>query len=1303
MKKSYLFKLLVFAVIAAFVTVTSCKDYDDDINKLQNEVNSLKTDLTSKIDAAKNEMTSLINSEISKVNAELATAKTNLTTLTSKVGVLETDLTAAKANIATLTTKVGTLEAFKASAEGDLATLKAQVTALENNKASKQELQDAKVALEAKITKLTQDLAALEASAATKAELAAAVAALEGKIDALETSLLLVTDALDGRVTSLEENSATKEELAAVELELTTKIGEINTALGLLDGRVGTLETLYEELLEKHEEDVADLLAEIAEAEGRVTVRILALEELLGLNEDGESDVLNDIYRLIDENAEAIEGVKTDLGIKYAELIGITEDLQDQIDLLDGRITVNEGAIKGLNSRMDQAEKDIKKINEETIPALDEKLQGMIGDVLKIVKNRLTSIALAPNLYIDGIEAIEFTSISYNCIDQTNENQALPTAAANKYTSAPVTATYKFNPRTFNLANADYQYVDRKVEVRAAGLPASSLVKIEGNPVYKATDGTVNFTLRRQNAHLNSTTNSNASKKNFITLEATLKGDAVDEGEEGVVIAAHEELVSDILLAQGDLQLGDNATSNQCGNDFVQYAYTFDGATEFTVYDDMVYNEDFDLGSRVRSCFGGVEYDVEDFNLHYVFSMPTSKYNITEGSTTTDQQTYFELVDGVKGIFKAKGYNKEAIGRTPIFKVEVFDANGCLVRRAFVKVEVGAKKADDVSVNSIKDLAFQCDETKTTYKYDVPFIRDNVYRILETSTGNVSISHEEFWNTYELSSSSVTKNGVTHTMTVPTIVDGPTQAGVATKEIHWTFSHSELGAIGSNGSVFVGTLVVKNKLVSSEFPQYVEFNFTVNVKWPTWTLDKVENQVYWTYQDQENKEGPIWYNVNVAVPAAVDSPASQAIFRTSLPQAYTKYDLALTPGTKCDGIKTFYEIVSTTANGDITNPKLSGVQLDPTDNNYITLDKSNAAVKAALNSAGGLQATIQHWYELNNGDKFVINTFVVNFVRPVNLNMPSAITVQDAKTGGDVADFHWNGILTDWRGEAIVAPEWGWHEHANSYWKNVYTPEFTWVDGHYVEVTPASLTTTTETVTLTLTSSATVYNGKATFQLQKRHLFTSNWINVGDVQEVTTPEAMLTSAQVDMYLDSKKLELEVAHIAIDGFEYQVIEPVARIYTPSTVSSGSTISFTNITGIVYTPAVTNWVPGNWVIVPHVPTPMPTFDGTSNGQVVGDWMWTTVTWGHPTWNPGQYWFFYGQFGVITAHVSDATTNLTYNNGQLPADVTLTQSGNTITYVNVGAPVGYTYEIYVPVTVTYGWGEVKAVFTITVLPSI
>lgn len=42
MKKKLFFKLFIFAVIGAFVTVTSCKDYDEDITDLQTQITSLK-------------------------------------------------------------------------------------------------------------------------------------------------------------------------------------------------------------------------------------------------------------------------------------------------------------------------------------------------------------------------------------------------------------------------------------------------------------------------------------------------------------------------------------------------------------------------------------------------------------------------------------------------------------------------------------------------------------------------------------------------------------------------------------------------------------------------------------------------------------------------------------------------------------------------------------------------------------------------------------------------------------------------------------------------------------------------------------------------------------------------------------------------------------------------------------------------------------------------------------------------------------------------------------------------------------
>ena len=41
----------------------------------------------------------------------------------------------------------------------------------------------------------------------------------------------------------------------------------------------------------------------------------------------------------------------------------------------------------------------------------------MVGSLFTLAKNRLTAITLAPNAYLDGIEAVKFTSLKYRPMD----------------------------------------------------------------------------------------------------------------------------------------------------------------------------------------------------------------------------------------------------------------------------------------------------------------------------------------------------------------------------------------------------------------------------------------------------------------------------------------------------------------------------------------------------------------------------------------------------------------------------------------------------------------------------------------------------------------------------------------------------------------------------------------------------------------------------------------------------------------------------------------------------------------------
>ncbi|MDI9625520.1 MAG: hypothetical protein QM283_03535, partial [Bacteroidota bacterium] len=160
MKKKLFFKFFVFAVIGALVTMTSCKDYDDDITRIDTGLNGVKSDLTSQLAAIKTEMNSSVDSKVKTVADGLAAEKAELDKLKAELATLKASA-AGDAEIAALEKKIAdskteimetviTLEAFnnfKASNATQLDTLTLRVIALEENSATKAEME----ALEAEI------------------------------------------------------------------------------------------------------------------------------------------------------------------------------------------------------------------------------------------------------------------------------------------------------------------------------------------------------------------------------------------------------------------------------------------------------------------------------------------------------------------------------------------------------------------------------------------------------------------------------------------------------------------------------------------------------------------------------------------------------------------------------------------------------------------------------------------------------------------------------------------------------------------------------------------------------------------------------------------------------------------------------------------------------------------------------------------------------------------------------------------------------------------------------------------------
>lgn len=1193
MNKKFMNALLFSAALLSAGVVTSCKDYDDDIDELRELINQNAT-LGETLQTQLNTLQSA--AQAAQTAADNAAAE-------AKAAAAAADEAKAQAAAAQSAAEQAKADAIAAAA-ADLEAYKAEVTELLGAKA------DA-TALDELDSRLTQELADLA-----------------GKIEGIESGLAdEITSALDVRITSN-----------------TNEINNIKDLLATLTAGATDLE-VQKATLEKYAALLSEngLQADITEVSGRI---------------DDAVTEINTLKSKVEANTTDLNAAKADINTLKTDVAGIRSDITE--------------------------------------------INGDLSQLHILVAARLNSITFAPNAFVDGVEAIVFNSLEYGDMKDYKETQDLAEAMPASYsTAALATASYHFNPSSFNLDNADYQYIDRQVEVitTRSNVAATNLLQIEGTPVANVEKGTVDFQLRRLDTP--NTSDGNAlDKVNTVALQATLKGDAVDEGESNVVITSPYVRVYDDVINQTELFISDKESLETVG-DAAHFATTVTGAQEETPRYEFVYDKEFNLKDLIATCANKEDddadlhnaFDVEAYKLSYRFAVAETEYKVTTGSTTTNQQTVVQCKDAENGIFViTDGFGRETIGRTPILRVELVDEAGRVVRRGFVKVKVVAEKAADYVAGIVKDLTYDCADTQTKFELDEEWMRQNVYRQIESSRGDVSLSHEEFWNMYEFDHVDVTKDGESFSGTAPEVVDGSASAGVATKKVVWNIIHGNLGEISEEGSVFIGSVTLKNKLAASEFPEYITLNITVNVTLPALNPEFTINKVYWN-------ETQTAFVSNVNRPASETDYASNCQFQTKLSDAFAtvKFDGKLP---KCHAE---YFRLAGIYNGE-EKMTTGGVEIEGNTaaDQIITLDKDNEAIKAALNSEDGLSAVVEYVVEFESGDVVVASTFNVEFVTPVSLNMPEGKTVMDAKTGGDVVDFGGYQMLTDWRGYTITAPEtttelvqWGFWAHNRSAHKTTVIPA--WEE----TIKPAYWDIKLKDVEIL--SGEKVYGGSV--KVTYKWILTNGVIYRGKkiVEKTYEVSGYDSEAAVQQALNALVTEgmYSTRPEGESGLEYQFAGHVADAYNYTDEIVATTTTVKAIESIKYYPAITKSHAPKVIVEKAHTAVKPNYEGKA-GDIVGCWQWIAKENTQVVTSNGAYWDFYGVFGDLKLDTANATTDLDYNGGKLPSTVTLTQVGNTVKYENVGTPVGYSYKINIPASIEYGWGVAETTLTITVNPA-
>ena len=1283
----------MFAIAGVTFAYTSCTDYSEDINKVDNRVDNVEGRLTTVEGQVKNleTTTTQLKDAQAKTDAAVKTLETTLKELQTKhdkdVERIEGITDALRKDVTTLQEKAAAVEAL-------IPTL-----------ATKKDLEEVSNKTAEAIAEINKTIGALQGNLETAQK---AIAALEGRVSTLE-----------GDVAGL-KTAVEKAQKAADDAQTAADKAQSDATLAL-----GNIESLKK------------ALGKYAE-EGALESKIAALEKMDSTLQADKFDT-EKFGTFFAKELKDVIGAYAEKGVleaKLEALDGKDEDLQDQINKLDAKVEQYNTA---LNDRITKLDEKVEQYKAE----LDARIDAVLG----IIADRLSSIALVPQYYYDGVPAILFETIAYNPLadDKEDEKAVAPKYRGDqnswlvnqfkKYTSAESVAQFRLNPKTVGVDCADFSLVGDKADyvVTRATAPDAP-VSIVGTPSYDPKTGYATFKVKK-NENINTDENENKNL-DIVALKAVLKKgltDAEKEADAKPEVYSEFVHVNEIAYTADELAISDKAKLAGKTADH-EYAKTFTEATKNAYVYMMPYDAPFDLKALVATCINSEIYtsglqakldhealDLEKYDLHYEFSVAQSEYPVTSAGTTTDQQTVIKCVDRLGGIFKvmdAEGveYNQEAIGRTPIVRVDLKHGEN-IVTRAFIKLVISVKKAsDNISImDNQKEFVVKCPDTKETMKYDVEKLRKDLYRVL-------NISHVDFWNLYDVKKAYVKKNGKDlAAFPVPTLVDGIADDGKATKEVYWEFTHGQVGKIGQGAKV-EGYLVLKNKLdLYSKYPTTVTFKFTADFRLPMVGKEiKVTADIKDIFWETSGDNSVLKANVNV--PASETDKATNCYFLTPIAeQPWTKLSVT---GLPCDETPMF-RIAKVYKDGKEFKAPVAGISLiTPAFGELcITLDKSNDDIKKALNSEHGLQAVIE-WYAVgkSGGDEYVLHTFMVDFIRPVNLNFPDDIHVKDAKTGGDEITYGFAGLLTDWRGETILPPtpieihEEGYHwvkvcspaDHA------VVIPGFQKVvkEGYYeFEFEDKEVVIPTSTAyhkaSIKLYDNADLQGWYARHGDQDRAF---EWVGVFPKLVWRPAGTWVEKTTVVGYGRSEAEALENAKVEANKLSPRYLEnvetrgwksdaPVTEVLNSGTV----TVTFKTIKNVTYVDAVTETVEPKIEYSPCNPKPGPSSDVYTEGQRIGCWQWqkwATVT---PGMTPGRFWDFYGVFKPADDVVLDLTKVTTdLPDGKLPSKATLTQKpGYKLFYDNVLSPIQYTYHIYIPASIEYGWGVLNQTLVITVDP--
>lgn len=694
MNKKFLSTLLMGALFIASVSVfTSCKDYDEDIQNLQTQVDGLKSDLNKRIDD-----------------------------LTAKQEQCKSDCAAAQAALAK------DIEDLKKLHNGDIDKL---------NKAIEDAIKGAKADNDALKTELEKAAQKYAADAAEKAR----AAAVEEAVKEAKAYAEQLRDELDAKKVDLVEFTAKVQDLEGKIAGLDGRLKKVEDALGAVTANTAAIEQMKTQInaLEKFDEQVKKDFEGVNTEIGNVKKELEAQKKAL---EDQKKDLQG-----------AIDAAKKDL---QGQIDQLRKDLDNgaTVASLTKRVEALETAALGINENA-KAIDGIKTAMQEADKKIAEALAGAARvNVLDLyISKVLTSIYLKPEFFYSGIEAIELPALydtPWNLVDKDKqltleEKWALDTKAAPIDVCKGGVAYYHLNPWNADIEGATVAFISNEAKTRAgANYGVNDLIKpvketLDKDSWDKTFAGVLPVEFTGKFEEINALLKAGILPQVALNYKQTVDEKEINVSSDWALIAPtqySELVIADKTWSNHEAILGawDGTHEKtidpapECGHltqDLVALADNFVPATHNVLWDGTL-----NLSELVRTHYSysyrngaGVEVKSEDklmddemfekFGLHYEFAL----IDYTLGNNKTSESVHVVLEKNEKGETIArpvkvtedgKSTNEQAdkasVGRMPIVRVLLKTADNQVAAYAYMKLLISETEVPPIHEEATEDF-----------------------------------------------------------------------------------------------------------------------------------------------------------------------------------------------------------------------------------------------------------------------------------------------------------------------------------------------------------------------------------------------------------------------------------------------------------------------------------------------------------------------------------------------------------------------------------------------------------------------